>query len=970
MKAKPKNLNTAIASIFVRICGITLLIFAMLIGTQLSAQEFLRVYTSAPGMMVTNVTGGTVTTETFSSFATVPNNSWAPLPNGYASSIGNYYQTLGQSYVKNDDQYGAGTGKYMAVKVGGKVNLVFNSPQRYFGFAWPAGDGQNTIKIIRNGQVIGTFATSNVVALLPKNPSNFITAINGTQYSTFNYYGKPGTGQTAHEPYAYLHFYASSGLAFTEVEFSMGGGGEFENDNHSIVDFDPTLQGDWVELISINTPTASDDSGSGMPGQPVTINVLANDVPGSAPIVPATVQIDGTNGPGQSLTVPGQGVWSVNTTTGAITFTPAPGFIGSPTPIKYFVKDQNGFGSNLANVIVTYPVGPTAVDDNATTNINTPVTINIIGNDVAGTNPLVASSISFVAGTQPNPATVGTFVNNGNGTVTFNPAIAFTGTATIDYQICDAINLCDVATITVTINSVTGPTANDDNASTTAGVPVDISVLSNDTPGSAPLNPAFVTLVPGTAPDPVTVGTFIVNGTTGVITFNPVSSFTGTATVSYQVCDQNGLCDQAVVTVVVNTAANCELTKNNGGGFQTTIVSVVDDCQKVTIKIRVKRTGPGQNLSHYAIQASAGTYSNVSVSLLPGTTMNYVLDLGPNLGSNHSFTGFKVDDVSGFDIGEGFEVTYSLSSLQSQQMVAKAGQGLFTAAFTISEFEQVMNCAGTTCGGGNIGNVFPATGPGTLAYEDLWPGKGDYDFNDMVIDYQFEIISTQTNMVEKVTGTFTLKAFGASFENGFGFQFPNVAPDGILSVTGHQLTDGIITLSANGTEAGQSKATFILFDNAFAHMPHPGIGIGVNTTPGAPYVLPVTFTMVINFKPNTVSMNDLNIGNFNPFIIVNKVRGHEVHLPFYPPTDLVDMSLFGQWEDDSNPSANRWYVTDKNLPWAINIYESFAYPVEKQDILGAHLKFAEWAMSGGVQFPDWYKNLPGYRNSSVIYQIP
>jgi hypothetical protein len=45
------------------------------------------------------------------------------------------------------------------------------------------------------------------------------------------------------------------------------------------------------------------------------------------------------------------------------------------------------------------------------------------------------------------------------------------------------------------------------------------------------------------------------------------------------------------------------------------------------------------------------------------------------------------------------------------------------------------------------------------------------------------------------------------------------------------LTENIITNDANGTEAGQTKPTIIVFDNAFIHMPHPGIGIGVNTTP-------------------------------------------------------------------------------------------------------------------------------------------
>jgi LruC domain-containing protein len=96
----------------------------------------------------------------------------------------------------------------------------------------------------------------------------------------------------------------------------------------------------------------------------------------------------------------------------------------------------------------------------------------------------------------------------------------------------------------------------------------------------------------------------------------------------------------------------------------------------------------------------------------------------------------------------------------------------------------------------------------------------------------------------------------------------------------------------------------------------------------------------------------------------------EVHLPYYTANDLADGNVFGQWEDISDPATGRYFVTDNTLPWAINIYESFDYPIEKDDNLQVHLKFAEWAMSGGVLYPDWYKELNRYRNSSLIYQIP
>jgi LruC domain-containing protein len=78
----------------------------------------------------------------------------------------------------------------------------------------------------------------------------------------------------------------------------------------------------------------------------------------------------------------------------------------------------------------------------------------------------------------------------------------------------------------------------------------------------------------------------------------------------------------------------------------------------------------------------------------------------------------------------------------------------------------------------------------------------------------------------------------------------------------------------------------------------------------------------------------------------------------------------GTNEDASNPATGKYYVTETNLPWAINIYETFDYPIEKQDIIWAHLKFAEWATSGGALFPNWYQNINGYRNNSLIYSPP
>jgi LruC domain-containing protein len=64
---------------------------------------------------------------------------------------------------------------------------------------------------------------------------------------------------------------------------------------------------------------------------------------------------------------------------------------------------------------------------------------------------------------------------------------------------------------------------------------------------------------------------------------------------------------------------------------------------------------------------------------------------------------------------------------------------------------------------------------------------------------------------------------------------------------------------------------------------------------------------------------------------------------------------------------NRYYKTSTNLPWGFMTLESFAYPAEKTPIMDCYIHFAEWAQSSGQKYPDWYKDLPGYRNTEKLY---
>lgn len=90
---------------------------------------------------------------------------------------------------------------------------------------------------------------------------------------------------------------------------------------------------------------------------------------------------------------------------------------------------------------------PTPIMDEATTDEDTPVTINILANDTdPDGDPLTVDSVG-----DPEHGTV---VLNGDGTITYTPEMNYYGTDTFDYTVNDDQGGSATAAVTVTINSV------------------------------------------------------------------------------------------------------------------------------------------------------------------------------------------------------------------------------------------------------------------------------------------------------------------------------------------------------------------------------------------------------------------------------------------------------------------------------------------------------------------------------------
>ena len=332
-------------------------------------------------------------------------------------------------------------------------------------------------------------------------------------------------------------------------------------------------------------PVAVPNTSSGDYNVNQTIDPLANDSPSSPsfPLDATSVKLCGLannsvspaipaetpNGCSQTtVTVPGEGTYTLNPATGVVTFDPLPTFTGQvQTPVKYQVKDSlDRYVNSTITPTVGPPPVPTASPDAITDVYDTNQTYTPLGNDSAGTSdfPLDATSVKLCGVSPvetPNNCTKtsltvpgeGTYTVNPDGTVTFNPLPTFTGTVAtpVTYQAKDSLNRSISATITPTVGPPPVPTASPDAIRDAYDTNQTYTPLANDTPGAAsfPLDATSVKLC-GVSPvetpnnctkTSVTVpgeGTYTVNAN-GTVTFDPLPTFIGTVAtpVTYQAKD-------------------------------------------------------------------------------------------------------------------------------------------------------------------------------------------------------------------------------------------------------------------------------------------------------------------------------------------------------------------------------------------------------------------------------------------------
>ena len=230
-----------------------------------------------------------------------------------------------------------------------------------------------------------------------------------------------------------------------------------------------------------------------------------------------------------------------------------------------------------------------------------------------------------------------------------------------------------------------------------------------------------------------------------------------------------------------------------------------------------------------------------------------------------------------------------------------------------------------------------------LAFEDNFPSKGDYDFNDLVLAYRSTEIRNAVGNVKELVINMKIKAMGAMFHNGFAIQFP-VDPNEIESAS----------LLIDGKEAGfypleGGHTNESVFRIIHAVQDHVDELVFPNTLPDTEEVRCDNFELRIIFQTEANGLS----WPYNPFLYVNQNRGREVHLDGYSPTEFVDSSFFGSADDDTDLVAGRSYRDVDGMPFAMLMETNWEWPEEYVDITNVSPHMRTWAESGGVTNTDW-----------------
>ena len=367
-------------------------------------------------------------------------------------------------------------------------------------------------------------------------------------------------------------------------------------------------------IVRVSVPVANDDAITTPEDTPVTASATGNDIPSSDG--GNVWSLVGENGGAAHGTV-------TMTAEGTYTYTPGADWSGVDT-FNYKICDVDGSCDPAVVTVTVTPVNdlPVANDDSVTTPEDTPVTASVTGNDVlSGDGGNTWSRLT-------DPAD-GDVVFSSDGSYTYTPDADWSGIDSFTYEICDVDGDCDPATVTIKVNPVNDlPVANDDSVTTPEDTPVTASVTGNDVLSGDGGNTWSKLTDPANGD--------VVFNSDGSYTYTPDADWSGIDSFTYEICDVDGDCDPATVTITVTPVNDCPVAVDDG------YEAVEDETLTVTADLGVLVNDEDEDSSTLTIASFDATSVNGGTVVL-NTDGSFVYTPAADFCGEDTFT-YKVTD--------------------------------------------------------------------------------------------------------------------------------------------------------------------------------------------------------------------------------------------------------------------------------------------------------------------------------------
>jgi LruC domain-containing protein/uncharacterized repeat protein (TIGR01451 family)/fimbrial isopeptide formation D2 family protein len=225
-----------------------------------------------------------------------------------------------------------------------------------------------------------------------------------------------------------------------------------------------------------------------------------------------------------------------------------------------------------------------------------------------------------------------------------------------------------------------------------------------------------------------------------------------------------------------------------------------------------------------------------------------------------------------------------------------------------------------------------------IAYEDMYPSLGDYDFNDAVVAYQVQLGLNSNNQVVKIVGSAYLMAKGAAYSHDWHLRIslPGTVKTAVYCTTSLSTTPQT-DFACNGANppVASGTADVVVFADTGKIFPNQFTDyrkVFSNTLYGAAYLKGPKSTFAISLNQ---PVDPANIGTapFDPYLYVRDTK---------QTVQLLQV----------NPA-----IKDVNgYPYAMLMPTGWNWPYERTDIRTVYAKFNDFTATQGAGSVDWYNS--------------